>query len=224
MQINIWSDIRCPFCYIGKKNFEEALQQSGLAGEVEVFWRSFELDPNLKVEEKINYADFFSKAKGISKEQANSMFDNVVEMGKSVGIHFELNDAIVANSFDSHRLIQYAKTENLAAETVDAVFRAHFLQGKDIDSKDVLLKIAEEVGLNKEVAKDVLESDKFGDRVRQDEHQAQHIGIKGVPFFVFNDKYAISGAQPTEAFLETLQKSFSEFSDERTLTDAKGKQ
>lgn len=217
MQINIWSDIRCPFCLIGKKNFEEALDKSGLRDQVEIFWRSYELDPNIQVEGKVNYVEHFSKIKGVGKEEAMSMFDNVAEMGKNVGINFNFNKAIVANSFDAHRLIHYAKTEDLAEKALDAIFNAHFKEAKDIGSTEVLVDIAKAVGLNEEMAEDVLNTDKFEDRVRQDEHQAQHIGIQGVPFFVFNDKYAISGAQPTEAFLETLQKSFAEYSQEKSL-------
>lgn len=223
MQINIWSDIRCPFCFIGKKRFEEALQQFEHKDEVEIFWRSFELDPNLKVEKGVNYVEHFSEIKGVSKEQAMEMFSHVINMGKDAGIDFQLENAIVANSFNAHRLIQYAKTENLAAETVNLTFESHFLKGEDIDDTEVLMEVGKKAGLNSEKVKDIINSDKFSDRVRQDQHQAQHIGIRGVPFFIFNDKYAISGAQSTETFLETLQKSFSEYSNEKSLMNANKK-
>lgn len=223
MQINIWSDIRCPFCFIGKKKFEAALQQFKHKDEVEIFWRSFELDPHLSVKKGSNYVEHFSEIKGISKEEALEMFSQVINMGKDVGIDFQLEKAVVANSFNAHRLIQYAKTEDLANEAVSHLFRAHFLEAKDIDDPNVLLRIGTSIGLSPEITEDVIKSDKFAERVRQDQHQAQHIGIRGVPFFVFNDKYAISGAQSTETFLGTLQESFSEYSSEKSLINTERK-
>lgn len=208
MKVDIWSDVRCPFCYLGKKKFEAALESFPEKDKVEVVWHSFQLDPNLKTQPEINTIEHFVKTKGVSEEQAKQMFDNVTKMAKEVGINFNLEKAIIANSGNAHRLIQFAKSKNLGNEIEEALFKVHFLDRKNIDDLQVLVQTGVSIGLKKEEVKAVMETDAFSYEVKQDEMQARNIGVSGVPFFVFDDKYAVSGAQPTEIFLQTIEKVF----------------
>lgn len=210
MKIEIWSDVRCPFCYIGKKNFEAALEQFPQKEAVEVIWKSFELDPNLKTQPQKNNLDHFTQTKGVSREQALGMFKNAGDMARKAGLDMQLDKSVVANSFKAHRLIQLAKSKGLGSEIEEVLFRTYFSQHKNIDDNEVLLQAGITAGLEEKDIKEVLESDKFAVEVRNDQSEAQEIGVTGVPFFVFNRKYAVSGAQPSQAFLETIEKVYAE--------------
>ncbi len=212
MKVNIWSDIRCPFCYVGKKKFEKALAQFPHAEEIEVTWHSFQLDPNLVTQPDTNPYDYFSKAKGIPVIQAKAMHEHAKKAGKEVGIDFNFDESKVANSFRGHLLIQLAKKKNLADAMEEALFEAQFITGKNIDDEAVLLETGKSVGLTEEEVKNVLVSDEMAHAVAQDGLMARQLSINAVPFFVFNDKYGVSGAQQPEHFLEVLTKSFEEFS------------
>ena len=212
MKVNIWSDIRCPFCYVGKKKFEKALAQFPHAEEIEVTWHSFQLDPNLVTQPDTNPYGYFSKAKGIPVIQAKAMHEHAKNAGKEVGIDFNFDHSKVANSFRGHLLIQLAKKKNLADAMEEALFEAQFITGKNIDDEAVLLETGKSVGLTEEEVKNALASDEMAHAVTQDGLMARQLGINAVPFFVFNDKYGVSGAQQPEHFLEVLNKSFEEFS------------
>ena len=212
MKVNIWSDIRCPFCYVGKKKFEKALAQFPHAEEIEVTWHSFQLDPNLVTQPDTNPYDYFSKAKGIPVIQAKAMHEHAKKAGKEVGIDFNFDESKVANSFRGHLLIQLAKKKNLADAMEEALFEAQFISGKNIDDEAVLLETGKSVGLTEVEIKNALASDEMSHAVTQDGLMARQLGINAVPFFVFNDKYGVSGAQQPEHFLEVLNKSFEEFS------------
>lgn len=214
MKINIWSDIRCPFCYIGKRKFEAALERFPHKDKVEVIWRSFQLDPNLKTRTDISTYDYFAEIKGQTREEAIQMHQYVSEVAGKVGLRFDFDNAIVANSFNAHRLIQFARTEGLGDEAEELLFRSHFTEGKNIDDKEVLLQIGISLGLGETAVKEVLESDAYAKEVQEDELRARAIGVRGVPFFVFNDKNAISGAQSPEVFLDTLLKSWEQYEQE----------
>lgn len=211
MKVNIWSDVRCPFCYIGKRKFELALEKFPQKGQVEIIWRSFELDPSLETEQSVNIYDYFSAQKGISKAQAKQMFNNVTEIAAEVGLNFNLDQSVVANSFNAHRLIQLAKSKGLGNEAEEALFKIHFVEGKNIDHSETLLQTGLSIGLQEQEIKELLESGSFEQEVKQDESVARAIGVTGVPFFVFNDQYAVSGAQSPETFLEVLEKSWLEY-------------
>ena len=214
MEINIWSDVRCPFCYIGKRKFEMALDKFPHKDKVKIVWKSFELDPNLTTNTKVSAIEHLSSAKGISKSQAEGMQEHVGNIAKEVGLDFNSNNTIVANSFNAHRLIQLAKTKGLGNEVEEALFKAYFEEGKNIDDKETLIQTGVSIGLNETDVKEIFASDAFAKEVRQDEMQAQSIGINGVPFFVLNNKYAVSGAQSPETFLEVLEQSWKEFEKE----------
>jgi len=208
MEVKIWSDVRCPFCYIGKRKFETALAAFAHKDEVKITWKSFELDPDLQTVADTNIYEYFSKAKGIPQEQAVDMFNNVTQVAAEVGLDFKLDQSVVANSFKAHRVIQLAKTLNLGDEIEEALFRIHFLEGKNIDDEQVLTDTAKNIGIPASAVQSLFNGDDFDSEVRIDQLEAQRIGIRGVPFFVFDDKYAVSGAQAPEIFLQTLEKAY----------------
>lgn len=206
MKVDIWSDVRCPFCYIGKHKFEAALQKFGKEEDVQVTWHSFELDPNIETRTDINTVDYFIETKGVSKEQAEQMLAGAKQMGQEIGLTLDLENSVVANSFKAHKVIQLAKTKGLGNEIEEAFFRAHFSEQKNIDDEEVLVQVANTIGLEESEIRNAISSDAFSEKVKQDQIHAQNIGVRGVPFFVFNDKYGVSGAQPTDTFLEVLNK------------------
>jgi len=210
MKVKIWSDVRCPFCYIGKKKFENALVDFSGKDQVEIEWKSYQLDPTLKTDPNLNTLEYFMKVKNISESQAREMFIGASQMAEEVGLDFNLEGSVLANSFMAHRLIQLAKSKGVDNEAEEALFEAHFTEGKNIDDPKVIEEIATLIGINSNEVKDMLASDAFSYEVKQDEMEARNIGVRGVPFFVVDDKYAISGAQPSEVFLQTLQKAWEE--------------
>jgi predicted DsbA family dithiol-disulfide isomerase len=210
MKVEIWSDIRCPFCYIGKRKFETALEQFQHRNEVEVEWRSFELDPHL-THTNSNIYDYLAHRKNITREASVDMHRRVTEMAEQAGLNFSFENTVVANSFDAHRLIQLAKKNGLGDEAEERLFKAYFTEGKDISDHLTLIILGDEIGLDSKQVKQMLDSDDFADEVRYEERQAGEIGISGVPFFVINDRYAVSGAQQPEVFLHALEKGWQEF-------------
>jgi len=210
MKIEIWSDVMCPFCYIGKRKFEAALEQFENKANVIVVWKSFQLNPAMKTDPSKNITSYLAEIKGWSLEQAKEMNTHVTNMAKEVGLHYDFDKAIVANSFDAHRLIQLAKKHGKGDEAEEQLFKAYFTEGKNTDDHSTLIEIGISIGLNEIEVKQVLASDQFSDDVRKDIIEAQQIGVRGVPFFVVDRKYGVSGAQPTEVFLETLTKAWAE--------------
>lgn len=214
MEINIWSDVRCPFCYIGKRKFEAALEKFPQKDELSINWRSFELDPNLKTHPQTSTIDYFVQTKGIDRQQATQMLSHATEMAKEVGLDFDLDKSVHANSFNAHRLIQMAKSKDLGNEIEEALFKAHFTDGVNVDNIDALVEIGTSIGMKEQEVRKVMESDAFDYEVRQDQLDARNIGVQGVPFFVLNNKYAVSGAQSPEAFLQTIEKAYAEYKQE----------
>ncbi len=210
MKIEIWSDVMCPFCYIGKRKFEAALEQFENKANVEVVWKSFQLNPNMKTDSGKSITEYLAEIKGWSIKQAQEMNAHVTNMAKEVGLHYDFDKAIVANSFDAHRLIQLAKKHGKGDEAEEHLFKAYFTEGKNTDDHSTLIEIGISIGLNEIEVKQVLASDQFADDVNKDILEAQQIGVRGVPFFVVDRKYGVSGAQPSEIFLETLTKAWAE--------------
>lgn len=210
MKIDIWSDVRCPFCYIGKRKFERALESFEHKDKIEVVWHSFQLDPTLKTQEGVSTVDYLAKVKGLTQEQTVEMHERVASVGEEVGIKFDFDRVVVANSFNAHRLIQFAKTRGVADAAEEALFEAHFTEGKNIDDDEVLVALASSISLSPDEVRAMLKSDLFAEEVSKDEQIARSIGIRGVPFFIFNEKYAVSGAQSPAAFLQTLDKTWQE--------------
>lgn len=211
MKIEIWSDVLCPFCYIGKRNFETALEQFIHKNDIEVTWKSFQLDPEIPEIVTENYQDYLVKRKGLSVDQVKGMLDNVTQTAKDVGLEYHLEKSVIVNSLNAHKLLQFAATKGLGDELEERLFRAFFTEGKNIADLAVLTRLGKEVGLDEKELQTAFTDDKYAYMVKQDIAEAQQIGVRGVPFFVFDRKYAVSGAQPPKAFLENLEKSFSEW-------------
>ena len=214
MKIEIWSDVMCPFCYIGKRRFEDALQQFAHKDEVEVEWKSFQLNPDMQTDPSLNINQYLADVKGWNLDYAQQMNNHVTEMAAQVGLTYDFDKAVVANSFNAHRFSHLAKTHSLGEAAEEALFKAYFTDGKNIDDKDTLIELGTSIGLNADEVKQTLDSDAFADDVKHDIAEAQQLGIRGVPFFVMNNKYGVSGAQAVPVFSETLEKSFAEWQQE----------
>ena len=210
MKVEIWSDIMCPFCYIGKRKFELALNQFENKKDIEIEWRSFQLNPHMKTDPNKNINQYLAEIKGWPLDQAKKMNERVTTMAREVGLHYNFDKAVVANSFDAHRLIQLAKKHGKGDAAEEALFKAYFTEGKNIADHPTLVEIGSELGLDKNEVAQMLRSDLFSREVERDVHHAEEYGARGVPFFVLNGKYGVSGAQSPEVFLQALEKSYPE--------------
>ena len=211
MKVEIWSDVVCPWCYIGKRRFESALEQFGHRGEVEVEFRSFELNPNADPAEQGNLEEALARKYRLSLEQARALNARVVDAAAGEGLHYRLDIAKRGNTFDTHRLIHLAATMGLQAAMKERLLAAYFTEGKAIGDQDTLVELAAEIGIDAEQARTVLADGSFGDQVREDEREATELGITGVPFFVINRRYGVSGAQPPELILKALTAGWEYF-------------
>ncbi|WP_262147535.1 DsbA family oxidoreductase [Chryseobacterium foetidum] len=210
MKIEIWSDVMCPFCYIGKKNFENALAELPFKDKIDVEWKSFQLDPSLETGVSTTTAEYFRDKKGFPEAQAKQMTAQVTEMGKSVGIDFNFENAIITNTFPAHKLIHLAKKKNLGAEMEEELFKAHFLDGKNIGDEKILINLGENLGLKSEDITEALSNQEIDLEVKHEIIEASQLGISGVPFFVIDQKYGVSGAQPVETFKEAITQAYNE--------------
>ncbi len=207
MKVEIWSDVMCPFCYIGKRRFENALEQFPGKEHVEIEWKSFQLNPDMKTDPSKSINDFLAEHKGISVAQAKQMNDRVTAMAAEVGLQYDFDKAIAANSFDAHRLSHFAKRYGKQDAVEEALFKAYFTEGKNTADHETLVALAAEAGLNADETRAMLSGTDFADAVNNDIYEAQQVGARGVPFFVFDNTYAVSGAQPSELFLQMLKKA-----------------
>jgi predicted DsbA family dithiol-disulfide isomerase len=204
MKIEIWSDIMCPFCFIGKRQLEAALQQFP-NGKFEIEWKSFQLDSSIIPQPGKDVYTFLSERKGISIERSVQLHEDISERAKSVGLNFNFDKTIIANSLTLHRIIQLAKTKNLGDEVEEVFFQAYFVDGRNLNDQETLLELAKKAGLLVDDVNALLHDvNLFEEEVIADIHEALLIGVQGVPFFVFDRKYAISGAQPIETFVQTI--------------------
>lgn len=210
MKVEIWSDIMCPFCYIGKRRFEAALQQFAHAGQVDVSWRSFELDPNMQTRPGQSIYELLAERKGVSLAEARRMNEHVAGAAREVGLHFDADRQVPANTFNAHRLVHLAARHGRQDAAKERLLAAYFSEGLNVDDADTLARLGAEVGLPAGEVRQMLDSDAYAQEVRIDEYHARQIGVRGVPYFVFNDKYAVSGAQPAELFAEVLAKVWEE--------------
>lgn len=210
MKVEIWSDVVCPFCYIGKRKFENALAQFAHRDDVQVTWRSFQLDPNTQPEPGESIHDVLAKKKGVSAAEARSMGAYVTKAAEEVGLHYDFDRVIPSNTFLAHQLIHLGAHHGRQDATKERLMAAYYLEGQNVGDLETLVKLGTEVGLDATESREALTAGTYANAVRYDEYQAQQINVRGVPFFVFDDKYAVSGAQPTELFGEVLEKAWSE--------------
>jgi len=201
LKVEIWSDVVCPWCYIGKRRFETAAAQ--FDGEVEVTWRSFELDPHAPPVREHTATEHLAAKYGMSHEQAEASHAQMTALAAQEGLEYHFERARGGNSFDAHRLIHLATADGLQDEAMERVMRGYFTEGLPIGDREALVALAAELGLDGTA----LDSDAYADAVREDEHLAQRIGIQGVPFFVLDRRYGVSGAQPAEILVQALEKA-----------------
>lgn len=213
IKIDVWSDIACPWCYIGKRNLETGLAAASAdpdAPDVEVVYHSFELSPDTPVDFDGDIADFLSEHKGISREQAAQMHEHVTGIAANSGLTYRFDLLQHTNTVKAHELLHFAKAEGRQHEVAERLMSAYFTEGRHVGRIDDLVTLAAEVGLDPDAAREALESDRYLPDVRADQAQAQAYGIQGVPFFVIDGKYGVSGAQPAEAFTQILRQVWSE--------------
>lgn len=217
MKVEIWSDVMCPFCYIGKRKFENALNEFPDKNNIEIEWKSFQLDPTTVTDPSLNTVDHLAAKKGWSKAQASESISYVSNIAKQVGLDFHFDKAVVANSFDAHRLSHLAKKHGKQNELEEKLFSAYFTEGKNTADHHTLSQIASEIGLDATEVNALLNSGQYADKVEEDIYQAQQIGVRGVPFFVLDHKYAVSGAQESATFLQALTRAYGEHQKENKV-------
>jgi predicted DsbA family dithiol-disulfide isomerase len=207
MRVDIWSDVICPWCYVGKARFEKALDSFAHRDEVEVVYHSFELDPSSPRGQHESNLTMLSKKFGKSPAEALAMDDQVGRLARAEGLGFD-SERPVGNTFDVHRVLHLGLDRGVQHTLLDAVNDAYFAQARDVFDRDVLIEVAAGAGLDAAEVGKVLDGDAYADEVRQDESQARQIGISGVPFFVFDMALGASGAQPAELFASALNQAW----------------
>lgn len=212
MKVEIWSDVTCPSCYIAMRKFETALNKFGNKDRVDVIWRSFELAPNFKTNPDVKLPQFLSVLKRVSLEQAHAMCDYVTNDAKKAGLTYNLTKAIPANSITAHQLSHIARQQGLQEKAEEVLMKAYFTDGRNIDDINVLVELAAEIGLDKNLTKSELENNNYLNQVKNDILAAENLGIRAVPHFVFNSTSNLTGVQESELFLTTLEKNYAEWS------------
>jgi len=208
MQVEIWSDVVCPFCYVGKRRFEAALAAFPHRDAVEVTWRSFELDPDAPRSVAGGLIELLAGKYGIPRAQAAEMNERVVAMAAAEGVAFRLDDAQPGNTLDAHRLIHHAAAHGLQEAAKERLLRAYFSEGRPIGDREALVEMAAELGLDADGVRAMLASEAHVADVRADERQAARFGIQGVPFFVVDRAFGVSGAQPVAVFTQLLERAW----------------
>jgi predicted DsbA family dithiol-disulfide isomerase len=208
MKVEIWSDVVCPWCYIGKRRLESALAHFRYRDQVELQFKSFELNPAAEPSDGKGLDELLAGKYRVPLDQARAMNARVSQAAEGEGLAYRLDIARPGNTFDAHRLIQLAALEGRQPEMKERLMAAYFTEGKAIDDVDTLVALAAETGLEAERARAALETDEFAVQVRADEHEAAELGVTGVPFFVIDRRYSVSGAQSADLFLEALNRAW----------------
>ena len=201
----------CPFCYLGKRRFAKALAEFPNRDDVEVIWKSFQLNPSLETDPEISVTQYLAREKGLDVRVAEQMNDRVARMSRQDGPIYNFDDVVVANTFDAHRLIHFARDHGRQDQAVEKLFSAYFTEGRNVDDRATLLELAREIGLDSDAVAAALESDAYVADVNADIEEARQLGISGVPFFVFDRRYAVSGAQEAEVFEQALERAVGEW-------------
>jgi predicted DsbA family dithiol-disulfide isomerase len=216
VKIEIWSDVVCPWCYIGKRRFEAALARFPQADQVEVEWKSFELDPGARSAEAAadgandDYAQRLARKYGTTVGGAQSMLDNMTAAAAAEGLDFHFERAVASNTFDAHQVIHLGLERGIQDAVKERLLRAYFTEGEPIGDRETLVRLGAEAGLDAGEVRTALAEQRYAEAVRADEAQAAAFGISGVPFFVLERKYGVNGAQPADQLLEVLQQAWAE--------------
>jgi predicted DsbA family dithiol-disulfide isomerase len=208
LPVDIWSDIACPWCYIGKRRFEAALERFAHRDEVTVEWHAFELDPNAPRMREGSHDEALAAKLGMSVAEAEAMHRRMTEMAAAEGLEYRFDRVRGGNTFDAHRMIKLAGEHGLAGEMKERLMAAYFTEGIAIGDRDALAELAAEVGVSAAAASTALAGGRYSAEVREDESTARRLGISGVPFFVLGRRYGVSGAQPAELLLEALETAY----------------
>lgn len=208
MRVEIWSDVVCPWCYVGKRRFEQALAAFPHRDQVEVIWRSFELDTAAAAERTGDQAEHLAAKYGVPLAQARQMLDSMTATAAEEGLDFRFDRMRGGSTFDAHRVLHLAAERGLQGALKERLLRATFTEGEPVGDPDALVRLAAEVGLDADEVREVLRSDRYAGEVRADERDAQRLGISGVPFFVVDGRYGVSGAQPAGVLREVLEKAW----------------
>ena len=210
MKIEIWSDVMCPWCYIGKRRLETALASFDHAESVEIEWKSFQLNPDMKTDPSKSINQYLVESKGWTLDYARQMGENVTGIAAKEGLEYHLDKSVMANSYDAHRVLQMAKTQGLGDQLEEKLFYAYFTEGKNIADHKTLIEVASAAGLDAKAVQQMLYTNEYCDEVDHDVDEARELGARGVPFFVIDRKYGISGAQPAEVFTDVLNQAWAE--------------
>lgn len=213
MKVEIWSDIACPYCYIGKRKFENALSQFPHADEIELVWHSYELNPSLpKKAEKVSYYSYMAKIHHYSEDEAKADLQGLVKLAKSVGLDYNFDKLVVANTSDALRLVKLAKKSNLADQAEEVLFKAYFVDGEDISDRATLIRLGVSIGLVASDIEDLLNSDEFLDEIKEDiRHSEDDLDLEYIPFYLFNNKDVIQGSLAEEEYLKVIEKSYNDW-------------
>jgi predicted DsbA family dithiol-disulfide isomerase len=210
MKVEIWSDVGCPWCYIGKRRFERALDAFAHADDVDVVWRSFELNPDTPREFEGGVDEYLAEIKGLAPTQVHAMFKQVTTIAAAEGLDYRFDRVRHGNTFDAHQVIHLAATHGLAEAMKERLLKAYFVDGEPVGDAGTLARLAGEVGLDTDDVRAALAENRFADDVRADQAQARAYGINGVPFFVVDGKYGVSGAQESTVFAQVLDQAWAE--------------
>ena len=215
MRVDIWSDVVCPFCYIGKKRLEAAAKQAGM--ELEVHWHSFELDPEAPIRQEVSNSERLAQKYNRTIAEVEEMQRTIATMAKAEGIEFNWENANSGNTFNAHRVIHLAQSKGLGSEAKEAFFYSYMTQGMPIGERETIEDVASRIGLNPVEVDDLLDSDEYADFVKFDEEVAHdQLKVTGVPFFIFDQRVALAGAQPTDVFVQVLKQAAEDVSQAET--------
>lgn len=220
VKVEIWSDVACPWCWVGKRHLEEAA--ASLDRPVEIRWRAFELDSSApkELDTSVDYVDRLARKYGTSRDGAQQMIDRMTEVGRQRGLDFRFDRARPGNTFDAHRLLAWAAGSDKQTALKERLFEAYMHEGKSVADHETLVQIAEDVGLDPERAQSILSSDDFAQEARHDEATAGHLGVTGVPFFVVEGRIGVQGAQPPEVLLSAFEKAIADAPAQTEATPA----
>lgn len=215
MKIEIWSDIACPYCYIGKRKLEKALNLFEHKDQVELVWHSYELNPSLpKSALDKSFLTYIGEQHSTAIDESKKFLDKLTQLAKSVGIDYHLDRLVVTNTSDALRLVKLAQCHKLATEMEEALFEAYFVDGKCISCPEILIDLGEKVGLPKEEIIELLKNDKFREEIDKDiRYSEDHLMLEYIPFYLFNNKYVIQGSVKDDDYLSTLQKSYTDWKE-----------
>lgn len=222
IKIELWSDFACPFCYIGKTRFENALNKFAHKDVVEVVYKAYQLNPYAPKAMKGTTAEAFASSHGMTAEKAKERFKMFTEHAKTLGLQYNYDIIQMTNTFDAHRIAKYANTKGMESKVTTRFMKAYFSEGKNLADKLVLMELSKELGLNLSEVESVLDSELYASEVKAQMSESLDVGVQGVPFFVLNRKYAISGAQPEEYFSNALELVWKEESKLKTLGNGSG--